>query len=127
MSGRSVLLLVDDEPNVCSALARLFRPRGFDVLVAHDAETALEKMDSRPVDIVITDMRMPGRSGVDLLQDVATRHPAAYRILLTGYANLADTKRARELGLVQHFMTKPWEIDEIERCVIEASKSRDDD
>lgn len=119
---RACLLLVDDDPNVCRALSRLFRPLGFRTVIAHDADQALNFLSGSEVNIIITDMRMPGKSGKELLEEVSQKYPNIHRILLTGYADLKDTTSAIQTGLVDDLLTKPWEVEHIEACVLKAQR-----
>jgi len=120
---KACLLLVDDDPNVCRALSRLFRPLGFRTVIAQSAEQALNFLSGIEADIIITDMRMPGKNGRQLLEEVSRRYPHIHRILLTGYADLKETTDAIRAGLVDDFLTKPWEVEHIEKCVLKAEKT----
>jgi response regulator RpfG family c-di-GMP phosphodiesterase len=117
------LLLVDDEPNVLSALRRHFRQR----YAIHEAESgtvALAILEREEIDAIITDMRMPTMNGAELLRAVSIRWPTTVRILLTGYADLKVTTDAIREGLIDHFLTKPWEPEEITDCVDRALSTR---
>jgi len=119
------LLFVDDDPNVCRALWRVFRPHGFQMHAAHNADEALRIFQELSVDILITDMRMPGRSGAELLAQISESHAHTHRILLTGYADLRETTQAVRHGLVDDFLTKPWEPQQIEECVLRTRHVRE--
>ncbi|MDB5790775.1 MAG: chemotaxis protein CheY, partial [Massilia sp.] len=69
------ILCVDDEPNILSALRRLFRSQGYEVLTAQSAREGLAVLEARPVDVVISDMRMPGMDGVQFLEQARARWP----------------------------------------------------
>lgn len=125
ISSPGVLLLVDDDELVRSALRRVFVPRGYRVLTAEDGRAALSVLATTPIDVLVTDMRMPVMDGNELLREVSKRWPAIARILLTGYADLQITTKAIRSGYVDHFLTKPWEIDQIETCVTEAIRTRE--
>lgn len=103
-----VVLCVDDEPNILSALRRLLRPAGYRVLVADGGAAALEIMASEPVDMVVSDMRMPHMTGAEFLGLVKDRWPDAVRVLLTGYADMASTVDAINRGEIYRYVTKPW-------------------
>lgn len=111
------LLCVDDEPYVLNALMRLFRSH-YEVGIATSGAQALQLMDTLPFDVVISDQRMPGMSGVELLSRIRTKHPRAMRILLTGYADLEATLDAVNRGEVFRYVTKPWNNDQL-RVVVE--------
>lgn len=107
------LLAVDDEPNILAALRRLFRPTGWRVLTADHAQEALELLAAEPVDAVLSDMRMPGMNGVQLLERVSVGWPGTARLLLTGEADLGSTIAAINRGRLHRYVTKPWNDDEL--------------
>ncbi|MDB5907373.1 MAG: two-component system response regulator, partial [Massilia sp.] len=82
------ILCVDDEPNILSALRRLFHPQGYEVLTAQSAREGLAVLDARPIDLVISDMRMPEMDGVQFLEQARARWPDTLRLLLTGNADV---------------------------------------
>lgn len=104
----STVLCVDDEPNILSALRRLFRPCGYRVLVAESGAQGLEILRSETVDLVISDMRMPHMDGAQFLKAVKQEWPDAVRILLTGYADIGSTIEAINQGEIYRYITKPW-------------------
>ena len=124
------LLAVDDEPNILAALRRLFRTTGWRILTAGHADEALELLATEPVNAVLSDMRMPGMDGVQLLERVAQGWPDAARLLLTGQADLRSTIDAINRGRLHRYITKPWNDDELvltlrqvaERQQLEAEK-----
>jgi len=114
------VLCVDDEPNILSALRRLFRGSGYRVVTAGGGEAALAVLEAEPVDLVISDMRMPGMDGAHLLEQVRNRWPDATRLLLTGYADVQSTVAAINRGEVYRYITKPWNDAEVLLTVREA-------
>lgn len=107
------LLAVDDEPNILAALRRLFRATGWRVLTAGHAEEALALLATEPVNAVLSDMRMPGMDGVQLLERVSQGWPRTARLLLTGQADLGSTIAAINRGRLHRYITKPWNDDEL--------------
>jgi response regulator RpfG family c-di-GMP phosphodiesterase len=107
-AATSTLLCVDDEPNVLASLQRVFRPLGCRVLTAPGGAEALALLEREPVDLVISDMRMPGMSGAVFLEQVAQRWPATRRMLLTAYADLDSTIAAINKGQIHQYIAKPW-------------------
>ncbi|MGU3782018.1 HD domain-containing phosphohydrolase [Burkholderia metallica] len=103
------ILLVDDEPSLLSALRRVFRPAGYEILTAESGEAALEILASREVDLIVSDMRMPGMSGAEFLARARARYPDTMRILLTGYAEIASVMQAVNEGGVYRYLNKPWD------------------
>jgi adenylate cyclase len=114
------ILLVDDEQSILSALKRSFRPQGYQLLTATSAEAALAVMASADVDLVISDMRMPGMSGAQFLAQVRRQWPATMRILLTGYSEIGSTIAAINDGGIHHYLAKPWDDRELLMIVTHA-------
>jgi response regulator RpfG family c-di-GMP phosphodiesterase len=107
------VLVVDDEPNILAALRRLFRTTGWRILTAGNAEEALAVLAIEPVNAVLSDMRMPGMDGVQLLERVRLGWPSVARLLLTGQADLGSTITAINRGSLHRYITKPWNDDEL--------------
>jgi response regulator RpfG family c-di-GMP phosphodiesterase len=127
---RCSLLIVDDESYLLSMLAELLG-REFEVLTAASAEEAVEIFQRRPIDLVLSDQRMPRRTGVQLLEWVHQHHPRTVRLLMTAYAELETAVEAINRGQVYHYILKPWRnLDELlqplrnaaEKCVLERSR-----
>lgn len=111
----SVILFIDDEANILSSLKRLFRPHGYRILTADGgaAGLALLEQERGAVDVVVSDMRMPGMSGAEVLEQVRLKWPEAVRILLTGYADINSTIAAINRGEIYRYIAKPWNDEEI--------------
>ena len=101
------ILVVDDDPMVGKALSRRLRREGFDVAVAPSGLAALALVEGFAPDLVISDYRMPGMTGVELLEALGRRWPRARRILLSGDAD-PDVVLAVQGGGVR-LVTKPWD------------------
>lgn len=109
---QSTALLIDDDHVFRSRLARAFQSRGWAVSEAADADQALIAVaDLRP-DLILVDLRMPGRDGIDLIPDLRTREPEAVIIVLTGYGSIATTLAATRHG-ADHYLSKPADVDQI--------------
>lgn len=107
------LLLVDDEVNIVSALKRLLRPDGYQILTAHSGEQGLEVLAQQPVDVIISDQRMPGLSGADFLRQARRLRPDTIRIMLSGYTELQSVTDAVNEGAIYKFLTKPWNDEQL--------------
>lgn len=116
----TTLLFVDDEPGILSSLRRLFRPHGYNILIAASGALGLEALEQAPVDLVISDMRMPEMDGATFLKQVRQRWPNTIRILLTGYADVTSTVAAINEGEIYRYVSKPWDDAEIINIVREA-------
>lgn len=112
-----VVLFVDDEKNILSALRRLFHGSGNRVLLAESAEEGLALLEDEPVDVVVSDMRMPGMDGSAFLEEVRRRWPDVVRMLLTGFADVASTIQAINRGEVYRYITKPWDDNDLRLIV----------
>lgn len=107
------ILCVDDEPNILAALRRLFRAKGYEVLTAESARAGLVLLETRPVDVVISDMRMPGMDGVQFLERARALCPETLRLLLTGHADVNQILDAVNRGEIYRYITKPWDDHEM--------------
>lgn len=116
---RHTLLVVDDEPANLQKLKRTFLGR-YRVYEAVSAEEALGLAEKVPVDLVITDQRMPRMTGVELLKRIIRIRPEAMRIILTGYTDTEDLIDAINEGHVYRYITKPWEPEEMRIVVRQA-------
>ncbi|GCL61953.1 HD domain-containing phosphohydrolase [Pseudaquabacterium pictum] len=119
------VLLVDDEPSVLSALRRLFRTQGYRIEQATSGADALALMRNTPVDLVVSDMRMPGMDGAAFLSQVRVLYPGAVRILLTGYADITATIAAINQGAIHRYIAKPWDDNDLLLVVSDALHRRD--
>ena len=88
------VLFVDDEPRVLTTMRILFRSH-YEVFLAESGAKALELLKTQPVDVIVSDQRMPGMTGIELLRAARELNPNAMRILLTGYADLDAGKNLR--------------------------------
>ena len=116
----STLLLVDDEASILSALKRVLRHDNYRILTASSGEEALSLLALHPVGVILTDQRMPGMSGTELLTRARLMHPKAIRKVLSGYTGLDSLTDAINEGEISRFLTKPWRDDELLEAVREA-------
>ncbi|MDH4284271.1 MAG: EAL domain-containing protein [Gallionellaceae bacterium] len=114
------LLLVDDEENIVSSLARLLRSSGYNILRANSGREGLELLASNKIGVIISDQRMPEMTGVEFFSKVKDRHPKTVRIVLSGYADLDAVKEAVNRGAIYKYISKPWDEAELCACVQEA-------
>lgn len=118
--NRARVLFVDDEERILSALKTLFRSK-YHVFTATDGEQALEFVRRFPIQVVMSDQRMPGMTGVELLREVRKESPETVRILLTGYSDLAAIVGSINDGEVYRFISKPWNNQDLADIVAEAA------
>ncbi|HEX8960202.1 MAG TPA: ATPase, T2SS/T4P/T4SS family, partial [Geobacteraceae bacterium] len=107
------LLFVDDEEGVLNSLRRIFMEENYEILTALSAEQALAVMEKTRVHLVVSDHRMPGMSGAELLKTIKERWPETIRIMLTGYADVQSIMGAVKDGAVYKFITKPWNDEDL--------------
>ena len=116
------VLIVDDEKNTREGLSRALR-KNYRVLLAEHGHQALEIMDREPVDVLLSDIRMPGMDGLTLVQRALTREPQPVCILLTAYGSIEMAVEAMKRGAYD-FLTKPVNLDKVEILLKRALDSR---
>ena len=105
------LLLVDDEPNILSALKRLLRRDGYKIVTAESGAEALEILKTQEFGVIVSDQRMPQMTGSEFLSQVKELYPHTLRIMLSGYTDLDSVTEAINKGAIYRFLTKPWQDD----------------
>lgn len=116
------LLCVDDEVSILKSLTRVFAGQNIRLVQASSGKAALEILKQQPVHLIISDMRMPEMTGAELLAQAAVMQPDAYRILMTGYADLSSTISAINVGKIHRYVQKPWDNNELLEIVNEGIK-----
>ncbi|MDO8252778.1 MAG: EAL domain-containing protein, partial [Rhodoferax sp.] len=119
------LLLVDDEPNILASLKRLFRRDGHVIHTANSGSEGLDVLSRHKVDVIISDQRMPGMTGVEFLRAAKVNYPDTIRIVLSGYTELQSVTDAINEGAVYRFLTKPWDDDQLREQVHKAFEYRE--
>jgi DNA-binding NtrC family response regulator len=120
-----LVLLVDDDANVLSALRRTLRREKIAIETARDAREALAILGDGPVDLVISDHRMPGMSGVELLETIRTRWPKTVRILMSGWSAEIPSAELKAAGLFL-VLSKPWDDGELRSAIKRAVGASED-
>lgn len=123
MNKHSVLL-VDDEPEILFSLRGLLR-REFELYTAESGAEALEVLRQHPVQVIMTDQRMPQMSGTELLRRSQDECPEAIRMVFTGYADIKAVVDAINQGQIYRYLTKPWDPDELVAVLHEACEHYD--
>jgi DNA-binding NtrC family response regulator len=122
------ILVVDDEIEIREGLEALLTSESFDVTLAENGEAGLQKLDDRPFDLLLLDVSLPGRNGLELLREIRARDPQLAIILITAFGSI-DMARSAFKGGAQDFITKPWSNDELIATVslaIEGRRLRDE-
>ncbi|NMM27633.1 MAG: EAL domain-containing protein [Glaciimonas sp.] len=119
------LMLVDDEPNILTALKRLLRRDGYQILTANSGAEGLALLEDKAVDVIVSDQRMPGMMGVDFLRAAKEKYPDTVRIVLSGYTELKSVTDAINEGAIYKFLTKPWEDNQLRGHIAEAFRRKE--
>lgn len=114
------LLLVDDEDSIVSALRRLLRRDGYHIVTANSGAQGLQRLAENSVDVIVSDQRMPGMTGVEFLRRAKELYPDTVRMVLSGYTELQSITDAINEGAIYKFLTKPWDDERLRGHVAEA-------
>jgi len=120
MNAHKKVMFVDDEEGVRLSWNRYLSAHGFEVTTAEDGAKAISQLRREPVDVVVSDLKMPSVDGVELLEWIHDKQPQTQFILLTGYGNDAVENRVRELGAFD-YLNKPISPDTLAAVVTAAS------
>ena len=115
-ASRARILVVDDSPDTLELVQRNLASQDYVVHTASSAADALALLGSTAVDLVVTDVRMPGLSGIDLVREVRARHPGIELIVITGYATIEGAVEALQLG-AWDYLAKPFTDEELFQAV----------
>ena len=118
------VLYVDDEENNLNAFKASFR-RFFNIYTALSATEATTILSTNEIHVLITDQRMPGTLGTELLAQVVKKYPDQIRILLTGFSDIDAIKDAINRGQIYHYLQKPWDDAELKETIESAFKIYD--
>jgi len=122
---KKTLLIVDDEENIIKTMIRTLRDDGYRIVTALSGEEGLSKLKKHEVDLVISDQKMPGMSGLEFLKKVRVTYPDILCIMLTAYGDI-DTALAaiNDVGIYK-FILKPWDQVELRITIKRALEARD--
>jgi ActR/RegA family two-component response regulator len=123
MPGKARIMVVDDELPVCRSVSKALEREDYTVEMALSAEEALKKSKASPYDVIITDLMMPGLSGMDLLKVIQGEAPDTRVIMITGYPSIATAVEALKRGAFD-YIPKPFTPDELRSLVSRALASR---
>jgi two-component system, probable response regulator PhcQ len=112
-AGQGTILFVDDDPSILAGFNNAFRREPYRILTARSGEEGLRTLAVNVVDVVVSDERMPGITGVEFLAEVREKYPNTIRMILTGHASLEVAIRAVNNGQIYRFLTKPCSSAEI--------------
>lgn len=117
------ILTIDDEENIRNGLADNFELEGYNVLQAANGKDGLDIISKETVDLVITDLRMDGISGQEVVEQVTTKYPGIPILVLTGHGSIEEANKAIKSG-AYYFLTKPLNLDHLNKIVTNALKER---
>ncbi|WP_440222328.1 response regulator [Dokdonella sp. MW10] len=120
MADLPTIAFIDDEERILRSLRMLFRGRA-NVLATTSAPELLDWVRTREVHAVVSDQRMPGMGGVEVLREVAARSPSTMRLLLTGYADMDAVVGSVNDGEIYRFLEKPWDGPRLVETVLGAA------
>lgn len=116
--SKSTLLIVDDNEDLCNVMVRIFQSSGFIVYGSYSGQTALDEMSRQQFDLVITDIRMPGMDGLELLAEIRTRYQDIPVVLITGNLEIDYQDRLKNTG-ADAVLHKPFKAEELIETVIQ--------
>lgn len=118
------ILFVDDEPNILDGLKRMLRPlrHEWDMFFAKNGGEALNLLTEKPIDVVVSDMKMPGMDGAQLLQEISLRYPQIVRIILSGYSE--NEMIIKSVGAAHQYLSKPSDPETLKETVNKACALR---
>jgi two-component system response regulator HupR/HoxA len=111
MNDRTVLF-VDDEERILKTIERIVYRKPFQAAFAESGPAALKLLETLEVHVIVTDMRMPEMTGLQLLREVKVKYPQIVRIVLSGYTQVSTLLTAINQGEIFRYITKPWERDD---------------
>jgi two-component system response regulator RegA len=109
---RPSILLVDDDDRFRSRMAQAFEERSYEVQEADSYDTAVAIAGEESTELAVVDLRMPGKSGLELVRELHRIDPSTRIVVLTGYGSIATALEAVRLGAT-HYLTKPADVDEV--------------
>jgi response regulator RpfG family c-di-GMP phosphodiesterase len=114
--ARPVLLIVDDEIRILTALRRVLRRESYEILTAETPAEALRLLDAQRVDLILSDHKMPGMSGLELLAQASRKQPSAGRVLITGWTEEVPAADLEAIG-VRALLQKPWDDAQLKKTL----------
>lgn len=113
---KPTILYIDDEQNNLNAFVAAFR-RYYNILTAQSGKEGMAIMEKHPVQVIITDQKMPEMTGTQLLEAIVPIYPDVMRIILTGYSDMEALIRAINCCRIFRYITKPWNEKELKEAI----------
>jgi response regulator RpfG family c-di-GMP phosphodiesterase len=122
---RHVVVLIDDEPCILAALKRLLRNEPYEFLATHVPEEAIHWVLEKHASLLMADQRMPGVTGLEILELVMKCSPSTVRVMLTGHSDLSGVLRTTKIEAIQRLIRKPWDAEELKRAIQDLLRQRE--
>ncbi len=122
MAVKYNILYVDDESDNLLAFRSVFR-RFFNIYTAPGGSEALELLQNQPIDLVLSDQRMPQMTGVELLENIMQNYPEMVRMIVTGFSDLKPIEDAIKDGKIVQYIMKPWDVEELKSIIERALRT----
>ncbi len=119
--SRCRLMIIDDEPIVGKRLRQIFEKAGYDVEVFTSGLPALQELERRAYDIIVTDLKMEGVDGMKILETAREKNPDIKVIIITGFAKMETATEAFKKGVFD-FIAKPFKVDELKQVILRAEE-----
>ena len=120
--SKGSILVVDDESEIREGLEVLLKSEGYGVSSAETGESGLAKLEQHPFDLLLLDVSLPDRNGLDILKEIHRRDPQLSIVLITAYGSIEMARAAFKNGAMD-YITKPWSNDELLAQVAQAVES----
>jgi response regulator RpfG family c-di-GMP phosphodiesterase len=111
------ILVIDDEQNIINALRRVLRKEGYQIIFANSAEEGLTILNREKISLVLSDQKLPGIQGTELLKMVKEKYPDTVRMLLTGCVDISIAQEAINKGQIFKFIIKPWDNEDLRATI----------
>jgi DNA-binding NtrC family response regulator len=123
MKGKLRILILDDEPIVCERLKPALEKGGFEVETYTDSQKVIDRLMEQKFDVLVTDLKMQGPDGIDVLKFVKEHAPATHVIIITGFATVDTAREAMRSGAVD-FIPKPFKITQLRDLIAKLTEGR---
>jgi len=120
MEKKYTILYIDDEESNLRVFKNTFR-RDFNILLSTSADEGFSILNEQEIDVIITDQRMPGKTGIDLLKEIHGKYPdiPPHRLMVSGYTEPEDIETAYSSYGLFKFISKPWEAEELKKIILD--------
>ncbi|TCK59950.1 response regulator [Seleniivibrio woodruffii] len=130
ITDSDIVLFVDDEESILKAIDRSLSDVRFSTMFCSDSMQVMDMLEQHRINVVVTDLKMPGKNGIELVRMINAKFPHIRIIVLSGYYQVSTVMSVTRAGKIFHFFTKPWKMDNefisvIEKAIISSRESRE--